>query len=163
MIKYKARKSNVVTDALSRRYTLITTLDAKFLGFELIKNAYTNDPDFGAIFADLSRFNRENYYVSQGYLFFKDKLCIPACSMRELLVREAHGGGLMGHFGVAKTLPILQKHFYSPKMRRDVERMDQRCVTCHHAKSKVNPYGLYTPLPIPTMPWIDLFMDFVLG
>jgi hypothetical protein len=33
--------------------------------------------------------------------------CVPNCSMRELLVREAHGGGLMGHFGVRKTLEIL--------------------------------------------------------
>ena len=46
MIKYKAGKSNVVADALSRRYTLITTLDANLLGFELIKDAYTNDLDF---------------------------------------------------------------------------------------------------------------------
>ena len=29
---------------------------------------------------------------------------MPKCSMRELLVKEAHSEGLMGHFGVAKTL-----------------------------------------------------------
>nr|XP_027082275.1 uncharacterized protein LOC113704586 [Coffea arabica] len=40
--------------------------------------------------------------------------------------REAHGGGLMGHFGVAKTLSILQEHFYWPRMKRDVERHTQR-------------------------------------
>ena len=45
VIKYKAGNSNVVADALSRRYTLITTLDANLLGFELIKDAYTNDLD----------------------------------------------------------------------------------------------------------------------
>jgi hypothetical protein len=33
-------------------------------------------------------------------------------SSRELLVREAHGGGLMGHFGVAKTLRILHELFF---------------------------------------------------
>jgi hypothetical protein len=32
------------------------------------------------------------------------------------------------------------------KMRRDVERLVQRCATCHKAKSKLTPYGLYTPL-----------------
>mgnify|MGYP004716766055 CR=1 FL=1 len=34
IIKYKVGKSNIVTDVLSRRYTLITTLDAQLLGFE---------------------------------------------------------------------------------------------------------------------------------
>jgi len=32
--------------------------------------------------------------------------------MRELLVREAHEGWLMGHFGVVKTLVVLHEHFY---------------------------------------------------
>jgi hypothetical protein len=38
--------------------------------------------------------------------------CVLAISLRELLVREAYGGGLMGHFGVAKTLDVLHEHFY---------------------------------------------------
>ncbi|XP_071917061.1 uncharacterized protein [Coffea arabica] len=156
-------KTNVVADALSRRYTLITTLDTKLLGFEFIKDLYAADLDFGEIFTTLPRVTREHYSMSQGFLYYKGKLCIPMCSMRLLLVREAYGGGLMGHFGVAKTLSILQEHFYWPRMKRDVERHTQRCVTCHQAKSKVHPYGLYTPLPIPHEPWVDLSMDFVLG
>jgi len=38
-----------------------------------------------------------------------------------------------------------------------------RCVTCKLAKSRVLPHGLYTPLPIPSAPWVDISMDFVLG
>jgi hypothetical protein len=83
--------------------------------------------------------------------------------MRELLVREAHGGGLMGHFGVRKTLAVLHEHFFWPKMKRDVERVCSRCVTCRQAKSRVLPHGLYTPLPVPSAPWVDISMDFVLG
>ncbi|XP_071920649.1 uncharacterized protein [Coffea arabica] len=126
VIKYKVGKTNAVADALSRRYTLITTLDTKLLGFEFIKDLYTADLDFGEIFTTLPRVTREHYSVSQGFLYYKGKLCIPMCSLRLLLVREAHGGGLMGHFGVAKTLSILQEHFYWSRMKRDVERHTQR-------------------------------------
>jgi hypothetical protein len=48
-------------------------------------------------------------------------------------------------------------------MRRDVERHVLRCETCHKAKSHLKPHGLYTPLPIPSVPWKDISMNFVLG
>lgn len=48
-------------------------------------------------------------------------------------------------------------------MRRDVERFIVRCGTCQTAKRKASNAGLYLPLPIPTQPWTDLSMDFVLG
>ncbi|KAF7807180.1 Transposon Ty3-G Gag-Pol polyprotein [Senna tora] len=83
--------------------------------------------------------------------------------MRELLVIETHGGGLMGHFGVDKTLALLHEHFYWPKMRKYVVSVCAKCVTCKHAKSKVQPHGLYSPLPVPSQPWVDISMDFVLG
>ncbi|PKI74290.1 hypothetical protein CRG98_005315 [Punica granatum] len=69
----------MVADALSRRYALLSTLDAKLLGFENIKNLYADDHEF--------------------------------CKEYRAL-QESHGRGLMGHFGVAKTLVILQEHFY---------------------------------------------------
>ncbi|KAF7834903.1 Transposon Ty3-I Gag-Pol polyprotein [Senna tora] len=105
----------------------------------------------------------QDFYRCDGFLFKKDKLCIPNCSMRELLVIETHGGGLMGHFGVDKTLALLHEHFYWPKMRKYVVSVCAKCVTCKHAKSKVQPHGLYSPLPVPSQPWVDISMDFVLG
>ena len=62
--------------------------------------------------------------------------CVLAISLRELLVREAYGGGLMGHFGVAKTLDVLHEHFYWPKMKRDVQRICEQCIACRKAKSR---------------------------
>uniref|UniRef100_A0A2N9FXY3 Reverse transcriptase domain-containing protein n=1 Tax=Fagus sylvatica TaxID=28930 RepID=A0A2N9FXY3_FAGSY len=133
VIKYKQGKENIVADALSRRYALISTLNAKLLGFEYVKELYVNDDDFASVFA--------------------------ACEKAAF----AHGGGLMGHFGVRKTLDVLHEHFFWPKMKRDVERVCSRCVTCRQAKSRVLPHGLYTPLPVPSAPWVDISMDFVLG
>jgi hypothetical protein len=48
-------------------------------------------------------------------------------------------------------------------MRRDVESFVARCTTCQKAKSRLNPHGLYMPLPIPSVPWANISMDFVLG
>ena len=70
---------------------------------------------------------------------------------------------MTGHFGQKKTYELLGDHFYWPKMRRDVIRFVERCITCHKAKSKLNPHGFYTPLPAPKIPWEDISMDFVLG
>jgi len=69
----------------------------------------------------------------------------------------------MGHFGVKRTLDILDKHFFWPKMKHDVEKICNRCITCKKAKSKVLPHGLYTPLPVPNEPWVEMSMDFVSG
>ena len=53
--------------------------------------------------------------------------------------------------------------FFLPKMKRDVERVCARCITCRQAKSRVLPHGLYTPLLVPSVAQVDIFMDFVLG
>ncbi|KAJ9536642.1 hypothetical protein OSB04_un000191 [Centaurea solstitialis] len=163
VIKYKKGKENIVADALSRRHSLITTLSSKFLGFESLKEMYENDSDFSSLFAACEHGSFDKFYKHEGYLFKENNLCIPKCSTRELLVREAHGGGLMGHFGVQKTLDVLKEHFFWPKMRDDVNKICERCVTCKQAKSKSKPHGLYTLLPIPCEPWVDISMDFVLG
>ena len=83
--------------------------------------------------------------------------------MRELLVPEAHASMLIGHFGVVKTLVVLHEHFYWPKMKKDVQRICDKCIPCRKAKSRTQPHGLYTPLPVPTKQWVDISMDFILG
>ena len=49
VIKYKQGKENVVADALSRRYVLLSTLETKLLGFEFIKDLYATDPDYSPL------------------------------------------------------------------------------------------------------------------
>ena len=163
VIKYKQGKENIVADALSRRYTLINTLSSKMLGFEFIRDLYVSDSDFSNVYGACEHAAFQKFYRHDGYLFRENKLCVPICSMREILVRESHCGGLMGHFGVQKTYDILCEHFYWPNMRKDVEKICSKCVACRQAKSKTHPHGLYTPLPVPKHPWTDISMDFVLG
>jgi hypothetical protein len=62
----------------------------------------------------------------------------------------------MGHFGVKKMEDVLAAHFFWPCMRRDVERFVACCTTCQKSKSRLNPHGLYMPLPVPSVPWEDI-------
>ena len=164
VIKHKKGKENIIADALSRRYTMLSQLDFKIFGLETIKEQYAHDNDFKDVLLNCQEGKTWNRFVlTDGFVFRANKLCIPASSVRLLLLQEAHGGGLMGHFGVKKTEDILAGHFFWPKMRRDVERFVARCTTCQKAKSRLNPHGLYMPLPVPSAPWEDISMDFVLG
>ena len=115
MIKYKKGKENIVADALSRRYVLLNTLETKLLGFEFIKTLYATDADFKYIYASCEKFGRGKYFKNDGFIFFENRLCVPNSSLRELFVKEAHAGGLGGYFGVAKTLNVMQEHFFSKR------------------------------------------------
>ena len=79
-----------------------------------------------------------NYLLFDGFLFRKNKFCISifTCSIRELLVKKAHRGGLMEHFGINKPYDILSEHFYWPM----VYIRCVRCTACKEAKSKSKPH-----------------------
>jgi hypothetical protein len=118
IIKHKKGKDNVVADALSRRYTMLSQLDYHIFGLETIKGQYAFDNDFKEIILNCKEGRAWNKFVlTDGYLFRANRLCIPVGSVRLLLLQEAHGGGLMGHFGAKKTEAVLTTHFFWPKMR----------------------------------------------
>ncbi|RDY09304.1 hypothetical protein CR513_06330, partial [Mucuna pruriens] len=47
-----------------------------------------------------------------------------------------------------------------PHMRKHMDNVCEKSLTCKLAKSKVSPHRLCTPIPIPTTPWVDISMDF---
>ena len=91
VIWYKQGKKKVVADALSHRYALLSTLGAKVLGFEHIKDLFSSDHDFSDVYQSYGKSAFGNYFRHEGYLFNEHKLCLPDCSLRELLVKESHG------------------------------------------------------------------------
>ena len=102
---------------------MLSQLDHKIFGLETFKDLYATDLDFKEAFPHCKDGRTWNKYaLIDGLLFRANKLCVSASSVRLLFLHEAHGGGLMGHFGVKKTEDVLAGHFFWPKMRRDAER-----------------------------------------
>jgi hypothetical protein len=54
----------------------------------------------------------DGFFMHEGYLFKIGRMCIPLGSLQELLMREAHGGGLRGHFREKKTYELLKEYFF---------------------------------------------------
>lgn len=137
VIKYKKGKDNIMVDVLSRRYALIATPNARFLGFECIKDLYSNNNDFTNVYEASEKATLGIFYMFDGCLFKENKLCVPNSFVHEFLMCKAHRGGLVGHFGMIKTLEVLYKHFFWPKC--DVERVCDRYIMCRQFKSMVVP------------------------
>ncbi|GJY17851.1 putative CCCH-type zinc finger family protein [Tanacetum coccineum] len=86
------------------------------------------------------------------FLFKGMQLCIPDCFLREKVVAEQHA---LGHFGRNKSIALVEGKYFWPKLKRDVTRHVERCEVCQRSKGVSTNARLYTPLPVPSSPWID--------
>jgi hypothetical protein len=113
IIKHKKGKDNVIADALSRRYTMLSQLDFKIFGLENIKQQYVHDGKYRDILQHCKEGKTwKKFILNDGFVFGANKLCILDSFVHLLLLQEVHGGGLMGHFGVKKTEDVLATHFF---------------------------------------------------
>lgn len=103
---------NIAINVLSKRYAFIFTMNVKLLDFEYVKDLYSNDIDFANVYGACDKVAFGKFHRLNGCLFRENKLCVPNSSIQELLVRKAHWGCLIGHFGMIKTLHAFHEHCF---------------------------------------------------
>ncbi|XP_022871712.1 uncharacterized protein LOC111390828 [Olea europaea var. sylvestris] len=133
IMRHQAGSLNQVADALSRRTLLLATMSTKIVGFEAFPHMYAVDPSFGKIIREVTDNHRHDFVLHNG------------------------------HFGRDKTLALVSSDYYWPKLSSDVAHYVERCYVCQRSKGALTNARLYTPLPVPEVPWFDVSMDFVLG
>ena len=98
-------------------------------------------------------------------LRFRERLYVPEYDpLRLRLLRTHHEAAAAGHPGRSKTLELLKRTYFWPRMQRDVDRFVRNCHVCQRSRTARHvPFGILRPLPIPDKPWQDIAMDFVAG
>ncbi|GJV76968.1 retrotransposon-related protein [Tanacetum coccineum] len=68
------------------------------------------------------------------------------------------------HSGIEATIQRIQGFCYWKKLRKQVKEFVSKCTVCQRSKPDLCAYpGLLQPLPIPTLIWSDISMDFIEG
>ena len=164
-VEYRSGATNVVADALSRRNTeegeLLAISAPRFDFISRLRHAQAMDPALVAVHDEVRAGTRAApWAVTDGMVTFDGRLYIPAASpLLPEIVTAVHADG---HEGVHRTLHRLRRDFHFPNMRRMVQDFVRACATCQQYKSEhLHPAGLLHPLPIPSVVWADIGLDFV--
>ena len=109
---FRSHKSGVlnrVADALSRRASLLITMQTKVLGFDLFRELLSNDPYFGLIMDDVATRKQFDFLIHDDFLFKGNQLCIPDSSLCLRIIQELHNEGYMGR---DKTIKLMTDFLY---------------------------------------------------
>ncbi|PHJ24915.1 retrotransposon ty3-gypsy subclass [Cystoisospora suis] len=92
------------------------------------------------------------------------RLCTPTKDKRLEVLQGFHDDSLAGHPGIDKTIADIEKIFWWPNMKGEIERYVRSCSACAQGKASYSKYGgLLCPLPIPNFPWEVINVDLILG
>jgi hypothetical protein len=125
---------------------------------QALQDAYATDPWFD---------NPENVAELRykGGLYFYDTNRVAVAADPELklrLLKESHDPPHSGHFGTLKTFKSLERDYWWPGMRADVENYVSTCSKCQRNKSSTQrPAGLLQPLGVPDYRWQEVTLDFI--
>lgn len=98
---------------------------------------------------------RDGLILKNGLVF------VPTEELRLYVMKSRHDGLQAGHFGINKTLELILRDFWWPKMKADIQNYVRSC-DCVRAKApRHKPFGLLQALPIPKRPWASLSTDHI--
>jgi hypothetical protein len=124
---------------------------------------YTSDPEFGHTYNTLLESKQvPNFHFQDALLCHLGHLCVPS-SERDKMIWEVHYSWVTRHFGVEKTMAVLQNYFYWMNLQQDVGKYIKSCTSYAIAKLTIKKQGLYTPLPTPNQPRESISMDYMSG
>jgi hypothetical protein len=168
----KKERSNVVADALSRKYEdegshYSLSLSLYRIGSKLFAREWLHDPKSLHLIQQL----HSNSPASPGYSWLNDEIRYKGClylskqsKLKSTVLSEFHATPTAEHSGFTKTYDRVKCSFFWDGMKHDVCNFVVECDVCQCNKSEtVKSPGTLQLLPIPPAILGDISMDFIVG
>jgi hypothetical protein len=127
-----------------------------------VRKALETDELGSKIFKSLSNGELSEFSADDGLLYYKGLLYLPDLNSRLLVLRSRHDSPAAGHYGSRKTLELVSRDYWWPRMDKFIAKYVKTCDVCSRSKApRHRPFGLLQPLPIPDKPWESISMDFI--
>jgi len=95
-------------------------------------------------------------------LYQRDLLWVPK-GLLQWVMESEHDTKVNGHMGQDKTIELIRRNFWWPKMNERIIDFVRSCPECQQNKaSRYQPYRLSSPLELPYAPWQSIAMDFIM-
>lgn len=166
-VEFQAGRLNTVTNALSRREEETPSILLLFIPVSPLLDSIRSEVQHSSELQDLSQRVRgglegPNWAFVDAVIRYKGKIFLLCTSqLISLILACVHD---VTHEGAQKTLFQLTREFYWSGMRGDVHEFMRNCPTCQRCKvENLHPTGLLQPLPIPTLIWNHISLDFIEG
>ena len=105
----------------------------------------------------------EPFSMREDLVLYNGLIYIPENNDIKLqILQQCHDSPTAGHLGQAKTLELVSRDYYWPRMRPYVNDYIRSCDVCARNKApRHKPHGTLRPLPIPPASWSSVSMDFI--
>ncbi|KAL2251583.1 UNVERIFIED_CONTAM: Transposon Tf2-11 polyprotein [Sesamum indicum] len=171
---YRAGSNNHSADALNRRADLASLGSVAVLSSSAVATSVTNqarellskDPTAQGLIQLVEQGKARQFWLEDGLLIAKgNRLYVPkGGDLRKSLISKCHDTLWAGHQGEERTYALVQRAYYWPQMRDDVETYVRTCLICQQDKvDHQKKAGVLQPLPIPKRPWESVSMDYISG
>ena len=105
--------------------------------------------------------NTRQYELQAGYWTRQGRIVVPE-SMQLEVIQEHHSSIIAGHFSWSRTVDLISRQFWWPKMRDSIQAFVKGCPSCQRNKASTQrPFGLLQPNEIPDSRWHTVTMDFI--
>jgi len=128
---------------------------------ELLKHDALQDKDYLALCKATKKGENiaKEYSIDQELLCWKGRVYAPK-ALRARIMKSEHDSKIAGHFGRDRTMELISRNLYWPKMEDEVRTYCSDCDNCQWTKSPRHAkHGLLHPLELPSKPWTHISTD----